>query len=134
MSGVAIVRKLLVDNPALTALVPAARILSGIAPQGTPLPLISVHTISSSEFHDMRRHTRLTRERVQVTVLTNNDYPTMKKALKAANLAPGVHGGTILGFNVRSVLPSGDGPEIPPSDDKIYEQSRDFVVTFTEAN
>jgi hypothetical protein len=35
---------------------------------------------------------------------------------------------------VRSVLPAGGGPEIPPGDDKIYEQSRDFVVTFTEAN
>jgi hypothetical protein len=75
----------------------------------------------------------LIRERVQVTALAR-DYPTMKRLLHAAGLGRGVHTGLIAGFQVHSVIPLGTNPEIPPGDDKIFEQSRDFMVTFTEAN
>lgn len=134
MSGAAIVRTLLAAHAPVTALVPAAKIFAGLAPQGTLAPAVSVHTIGDYEQHDVRRQAKgLIRERVQVTVLAGN-YVQMKAILRAAALGPGVYNGTTAGFRVRSVLPAGGGPEIPPGDDKIFEQSRDFVVTFTEAN
>lgn len=135
MSGTAIMRALLAATPAVTALVPAKSIIAGIVPQGAVLPAIGVTQISGSEEGTMARNmpNRMIRERVQVTVLAK-DYPTMKQIVSAAALGSGVFTGTINGFKVRSILPWGVNPEIPPGDDKIYEQSRDFMVTFVEAN
>lgn len=135
MSATAIVRALLMQRTALTAIVPATRIFTGVAPQGTPLPAIGVTEISSSEEPTVARllSKSLVRSRVQVTVYSMK-YPEMKQLLLLAKLGTGVHTGNVLGFPVNSVLPAGVGPEIPPGDDKIFEQSRDFVVTFREAN
>lgn len=136
MSGAAIVRQLLAQDPVVGALVPANQIRAGIVPQGTAMPAIGVHTISESEEGTMSRRypQKLMRERVQVTVYGGADYAMMKKLMKATALGPGTHRGNVVGFDVRSVMPWGVGPEIPPGDDKIYEQSRDFMVTFVEAN
>lgn len=135
MSGTAIVRALLAGYEPLTALVPAVNIRAGTLPQNTTLPGVVATTVGDNDQETTARNlsTRLVKERVQVTVLAK-DYETMKRALKAARLGPGVHTGIIAGYQVRSVLPWGVGPEIPPGDDKIYEQSRDFMVTFIEAN
>jgi|ERR1044072_3836003 hypothetical protein len=141
MSGTAIVRELLANTSAVTALVPAARIRAGIVPQGIALPAIGVHTISESEEGTIARGyaQKMIYERVQVTVYAKQDdtgsgYALMKRIMKAVALGAGVHTGVVLGFRVRSVMPWGVGPEIPPDDNKIYEQSRDFMVTFVEAN
>lgn len=136
MSGVAIVRELLAAHKPVTDIVPNARIFAGIAPQGTTLPAISVSTVYAEEFSTVARLNakKQNRERVQVTVYTQGNYAQMKALLKACSLGRGVHKGTIVGFEVNSVLPEGENPEIPPGDDKIYEQSRDFMVTFIEAN
>lgn len=138
MSGVAILRALLLANTNVTAVTP--RVVAGILPQGTVLPAIGVSEVSSNEERTVARNlpVKMIRERVQVTVLTQGlpavAYFQMKKLLKAAALGPGVHTGVVLGFRVCSILPEGVGPEIPPADDGIYEQSRDFMVTFLEAN
>ena len=136
MSGVAIVRALLAADPRVTAIVPANRIFSGVIKQGTALPAISVMKIYGSEQETTARNlkSRMIRHRVQVTVLTNQDYITSDKAIRATALSGGVHTGVIVGFPVRSILPYGENPDIPPGDDGIYEQSRDFMVTFIEAN
>lgn len=133
MSGVAIVRALLAADATVMAITP--RVVAGVLPQGVALPALSVSEISSNEFTTTARNlpTKLIRERVQVTALAK-DYAAMKNLLKAAALGRGTHTGTVLGFLVRSILPEGVGPEIPPADDGIYEQSRDFMVTFIEAN
>jgi len=48
---------------------------------------------------------------------------------------PAEHRGTYLGFKTLSVLPAGVGPDLNDlDDDGVYEQSRDFMVTFAEAN
>ena len=70
---------------------------------------------------------RMVRERVQVTAWAH-DFAVMKRLIKAAHLGPGVKTGFILGFKVNSIIPLGTGPEIPPGDSNIYEQSRDFMV------
>lgn len=133
MSGVAILRALLLANTNVTAV--TARVVAGVLPQGVTLPAIGVSEVSSNEERTVARNlpVKMIRERVQVTALAK-DYATMKKLIKAAALGPGVHTGVVLGFRVNSILPEGVGPEIPPADDGIYEQSRDFMVTFLEAN
>ena len=141
MSGTAIMRALLAADPIVLALVPANRIRLGGLPQGTTLPAISISTVYADEFRTVARLNakKQTRERVQVTVYTSQDsgslgYTQLKTILKACSVGRGVKTGTIVGFEVKSVLPESENPEIPPGDDKIYEQSRDFMVTFVEAN
>lgn len=135
MSGVAIVRDLLAADPRVTAIAQPSNIVVGILRQRTVLPAIGVHKIYGSEQETTARNlqSKMIRQRVQVTVLAK-DYPTMEKLMKATALGRGVHTGQVAGFSVRSVLPWGENPEIPPGDDGIYEQSRDFMVTFIEAN
>ena len=136
MSGVAIVRALLAQHAPLLTLAPGIKVFAGIAPQGTALPTITVTEVSSNEQVTTARNltTKMTRERVQVTVLTADNYPLLKNLIKAAALGAGTHRGTVAGFRVNAVMPDGVGPEIPPASDRILEQSRDFMVTFTEAN
>lgn len=141
MSGTAIVRELLINHAPVTSIVPAGRIRAGILPQGTQLPAIAVTSVDENEFRTIARRgqSKQIRERVQVTVYTAYDgngpgYAQLKTLVKACSLGPGVHKGIINGFQVNSVLPEGVGPEIPPGDEKIFEQSRDFMVTFVEAN
>lgn len=141
MSGVAIVRALLAAHAPLTALVPAGKIYAGVIPQNVALPAISVTSISTNEQPTVARGgpAKMVRERVQVTVLVKETgdtagYTLLKRALKAAALGAGVYTGEVLTYQVRSVLEWGAGPEIPVGDDRIYEQSRDFMVTFIEAN
>lgn len=133
MSGVAIMLALLSQNEALTTLTP--RVRAGILPQGTVLPAVGISSVGDSEESTIARNmpVKMIRERVQVTAQAK-DYPTLKRMIKAAALGSGVHTGAVAGFKVCSVLPLGTNPEIPPADDGIYEQSRDFMVTFLEAN
>lgn len=136
MSGAAIVRALLAQHQPLLDLVPAVKVFAGTAKQGTALPTIVCSTVSETEQGTTARNLsrKMIRERVQVTVLVGDDYPLLKKILKATALGAGIHRGTVAGFRVNSVMPWGVGPEIPPASDRILEQSRDFMVTFTEAN
>lgn len=136
MSGVAILRALLAARPEVRAIITDDEsIRSGVLPQGSTVPALSVHTIDENEVETLARNlsVKTIRERVQVTALATK-WTVMKRLLKAAALGPGVHTGTVLGIRVKSILPAGVGPEIPPGDDGIYEQSRDFIVTFVEAN
>lgn len=136
MSGVAIIRALLIAHKPVTDIVFASNIRAGILPQGSALPAVSVSSVSEIEEITTARNmpVKMIRERVQVTVYTSGDYPKMKALMKATSLGKGVFTGTVAGFRVRSVLPWSVGPEIPPADDNIFEQSRDFMVTFVEAN
>lgn len=136
MSGVAIMRALLTSHAPLTALVPAARIVSGKIPQGTDLPAISIMEVDGYERSTVARRQATSQNvsRVQVTVVARS-LPIQKQILAAAKLGPGVHRGTYAGFKTLSVTPAGVGPDMNDlDDDGIYEQSRDFMVTFVEAN
>lgn len=136
MSAVAIVRALLAAHAPLTALVPAAKIFIGAAPQGTAPPLISVSRIYGDEISTIARRQpgKTMRTRVQVTVLAKDPggYELSEKILKAAALGAGVRTGTVLSYSVKAILPMGEGPDLPVGDDKIHEKSRDFMVTYSE--
>ena len=131
MSGVAIVRALLVSNAALLAAVPAAKIMAGAIPLATVLPAISVAQISSTERHTVAMvGQKLITERVQVTVCAKS-YPTQKSILALVRAALPVSRGVVAGFDCDSVLADSEGPDIYDPDAVIYEQSQDFFVKFS---
>lgn len=134
--AIAIMRALLVAHAPLTALVPAPRVFAGIIPQGALLPAISIQEISGTENSTVARlqATTQNRSRVQVTVVTKS-LADQKRIISAAKLGPGTHRGTFASYKTLSVMPESVGPDMNNlDDDGIYEQSRDFMVTFVEAN
>jgi hypothetical protein len=137
MSAVKIIRKLLIDWPPLAAAgVPDDRVHIGALPQGAPTPAIAISEVGGSEpwKTTTRRRAKTTmRSRVQVTVYAKT-YEQQKALIKATGLGPGYQIGEVAGYTVNMVDPVGINPDIYPGDDKIYEQSRDFMVTFAEAN
>lgn len=135
MSAVKVIRALLVAHAPVLALVPAARIVAGTVPQGTPLPAIGLTEISRVELPTVslgQRAVQVT-ARVQVTVHASA-YPEQKAVLQAARLGPGAHTGTVAGVEVRSVMRDVVGPDMTGDDAGVYQQSRDFKVVFVEAN
>jgi hypothetical protein len=138
MSGVSIVVALLRAHAPVMAILPSSSVYAGPVPQGKPLPAISVTEISSNEQDTVNRDKpkTLVRSRVQVTVLAagQGGYAKMKELLLAAKLGAGNHTGMVGAHEVNSVRPYGVNPEMPVDDAGIYEQSRDFMVTFLETN
>lgn len=138
MSATMIVRALLRARPQLIEMVPAARIVIGDVTQGTPLPAVSVRDVGSNEIETVarRRPNSTIQARVQVTVYAST-YEKQEAILLACKLGEGVHTGIVNGYHCNSVLPRGVGPALESGDitsGKIYERSRDFMVTFKEAN
>lgn len=135
MSAIKVIRALLAAHAPVLALVPAARIVAGTVPQGTPLPAIGLTEISRVELPTVslgQRAVQVT-ARVQVTVHASA-YPEQKAVLQAARLAPGAHTGTVAGVAVRSVMRDVVGPDMTDDEAGVYQQSRDFKVVFVEAN
>lgn len=136
MSATVIMRALLLACSQITDLVPAARVFIGTTiTAATPLPAILITDISGNEISTVARRRPFTtiRARVQLTVYAKN-YPEQEAVLLACKLGQGVHTGIVGGYHVNAVEPMGVGPALPPGDDKIFERSRDFMVTFKEAN
>lgn len=133
MSGVAVIRYLLANNLALTAVVPAERITGGVIALGTDLPAISITQIDgvprlNVEMVDTKR---MITERVQVTVDTKN-YPDKKSILTLVRQALPISKGTINGVICDSVLPDVLGPDLDDPETQIFSQSRDFIVKWHE--
>lgn len=138
MSGVAILRALLLAHQPLMDLVPPARVFVGEIPLGATLPAVLLTSVSGpNEIGTVSRNTAYTtvRERIQVTVHATS-YEEQENILLACKLGRGVHTGVHAGFYTNSVLPEGVNPPILPDSDSdpVYERSRDFMVTFSEAN
>ncbi|MGK5049608.1 tail completion protein gp17 [Janthinobacterium sp. GB4P2] len=135
MSAVKVVRALLLAHAPVLALVPAARIVVGTVPQGTPLPAIGLTEISRNELAtvSLAQASVQVTARVQATVHANS-YPEQKAVLQAAKLGPGAHTGIVAGIAVRSVMRDTVGPDLKSIGSDIFEQSRDFKVVFVEAN
>ena len=132
MSGTAIVRFLLSQNANLTAVVPAAKIQSGVIPLNTALPAISVMQVSGVPRNTVAMAsgaTVLVTDRVQVTVMALN-YPSQKSILALVRAALPVSRGTVNGFAVDSILPEDDGPDFFDAGLSIYMQSSDWMCKF----
>lgn len=132
MSGVAVIGYLLRNTGAMTAIVPSARVYSGVLPLNTVLPALSVAQVSGQEWLPVRSSgVSLMTERVQVSVMTKS-YATQKAAMKAIRDAVTYQRGTIGGFAVDSILPDTVSPDIQDPDSGNYFQSQDFIVKWRE--
>lgn len=140
MSGVAVVRYLLANAGAVTAVIPAARIIAGDLPLNTVMPAIAVTEIDSQPRNTvaMNEPNRMHTERVQVSVLfkgpsgtpAGTGYPGVKAMLALVLAAvPHTHG-TVNGVNVVDILPSWEGHDLQDVATALYSGSRDFLVRY----
>ena len=132
MSAVKIIRTLLTADPDLIALVPAVRVIAGIIPQGTALPVIGITEVSRVDTNIVKAGaTARSTSRVQVSVMTAN-YPAQKLLLKAARHACRDKVGAIAGVQGVTVHTDSTGPDFSDPETGFYMQSQDFKVSFTE--
>lgn len=131
MTGEAVIRALLVQASALTALVPVARIYPGLVAQDAALPAIAFSGISDVLLPTVSAYpgVELRRSRVSVTVLAT-DYPSIKALISEVIKACNYQRGAIAGLSVISVLRDLIGPDLRDDDRGVYRQSVDLVVTF----
>lgn len=138
MSGVAVIRYLLVHYQPLLNVVPASRIMAGDLPLNTTLPAISVTQIGSTPRNTvgMNGAQVLHTDRVQVSVLVKGSqgspagqgYPGVRSLLKLVLAACPHQHGTINGVVTDSVLPDTEGPDACDETVALYTGSRDFIV------
>ena len=129
MSGVAVVRYLLANHAALTAEVPATRILGGPAPLKTALPAISVAHISGMPRITVANDStkRLHTDRIQVMVHAGS-YAAKGPLLALVMAACTGRRGTTNGVDLDSILPDLEGPDLDEPEAFIFRRSRDFIV------
>lgn len=134
MKAVNVIRALLLAHPPVAALLGPTSVIIGTVKQGV-MPAIGITEISRNEQSTVARSgpAKMMRARIQVTVYASS-YTMQKALLAAAGLGAGTHTGTVAGIAVRSVLPEGVGPDFSDDAAGIFEQSRDFIVTYVEAN
>ena len=129
--AVAAVRALLAANTALTAVVPAARIMAGVLPQGTALPAIGITLVGSTTEQAVAATAKVLRtSRVQVTPMAGS-YPVMRQALALARSALPRSRGTVGSVKVDAILPGAEGPDFATEED-IHQGSQDFIVKTIE--
>ena len=134
MSAVKAIRALLVAHAPVAAIV-GQRIYAGLVPEGSPYPILYIGEVSRTErlTTSLTGSSVLVMARVQVTAITRS-YAECKALLQAARLDAGAHTGVIAGVTVRSITRQPIGPDFYDADVKTFEQSRDFMIVFTEEN
>lgn len=135
MSAVKVIRALLVGAAPVVSLCPAARIMAGVAPQGTAMPALSLMHISTVPLVriDAQAEFNLVTSRVQVTVLASS-YAGVKPLLDAVRRACNYQRGILAGVDVASIVRDTVGPDFSNDAATIHYQAIDFKVTFHEPN
>lgn len=134
MSAERVIFALLSNHAPLNALVPARRIFPGVLPQGTDLPAIGYrHIVSVGDHAVAASASTMTTSRIQVTA-TASSYPEMKQLLALVKQACHRRTGLIAGVKVQHVRSDTVGPDPDGTNPKIFSQSVDFKVTFSEPN
>lgn len=139
MSGVSVIRYLLVHSAPLIAVVNANNIKGGVLPL-TVLPGISISTIDGipRKTIAMTEPNRLITERVQVMVQTKSDVPSgyaqMKQILNLVAAALPNTRGTINNVTVECVLPESEGPELIDAALSVNMQSQDYFVKWKRSS
>lgn len=134
MSAVKVIRALLGAHQPVVALI-GSRIYAGMVPEGSVYPVMHLKEVSRSErlTTSLAGASVLVTARVQVTAIARS-YGECKALLQAAKLDAGAHTGIIDGVTVRSISRQSVGPDLYEEDVKTFEQSRDFMIVFTEEN
>lgn len=132
MDGLVAVRQLLISDAALTALVPANRVIAGPAAIGSSLPLISLQSISKVDLNlNDPAAKRMVRERVQVTVHAAN-FSEQKAILRAVRHAVADQRPTVAGISNVTVHTESAGPDFMSEDEAIWLGSQDFMTIYNE--
>lgn len=133
MSGVAIIRALLVASGSMTAVVPQERIKASDLPIGTALPSISIIKVSGVDRHIVKtRHRPRVTERVQVTVMADG-YPQKEIVINLVRAACADKVGAIAGYNAVSVITYDQGPDFTMGEGSgINMQVQDFSVSYAQ--
>lgn len=131
MSGVAIIRNLLVANANLTAVVSANNIIAGTLPLNITVPAISIEDISGVPRRNMGMvsNTYLFTDRVRIDVKAGT-YPQKKSVLELVRLALPNRRGAVGNYTVDSVLPDSKGPDRDDPEIGLYFQYRDYIVKY----
>lgn len=123
---------LLTNNVPLTAVVPAASIMAGVIPEGTPAPCIGLVHVSTVRRHSIPGSaTEFCTSRIQVTVHAAT-YQALHDALQLVLAALPRSRGTVAGVNVDSILSDIEGPDFHDEESGVYMRSRDYIVKFSE--
>ena len=141
MSGVAVIRYLLANAAAVTAVVPATRIMAGDLPLNTVMPAIQVTQIDSVPFNLLKINDtpKLHTDRVQVSALFKGPegspagagYPGVRSLLKLVLAACPSQRGAVNGVAVDSITPDTEGPDLQDASTALYSGSRDFLVRWS---
>lgn len=132
MDGAAALRLVLVGNGALTALVPAEAIVAGEMPQGTPLPAITIESVSLNDRNIPNPSTtRHVQERVDVMVHARN-VPTRQQILRAVRKAAADKFPTVSGIANVTIHTDGMGPPFMNEEAAIYLRTQTFRVEYNE--
>lgn len=132
MSGVKVIRHLLANNAPLIAVVAASKISAGELPQGTVLPAIEVHHVSTNWASEITAQSKYASSRVQITVLAAN-YPQQAQIMDLVRTAVPRTGGTINGVNVDCILRDGAGPDFRDDAAGIFMQVQDYFVKYNDS-
>jgi len=133
MSGVAVIRELLLASAEYLAMVSAENTRAGVLPIKTPVPAVGVMSISIVPLNFLapgsrRRFT----ERVQVTALAD-DYVQKEEILALARRICADRLGEFADVTEVSVLLDSAGPDFTSDDGSIVMQSQDFSVGYNVA-
>lgn len=132
MSAVYVVRYLLANSMAVTAIVPATSIFSGDIPQKTPIPSILITQVSGNPLNFIRNNSRQTQtDGIRVSV-SAHDYATVKSLMPLILAAVRGQRGTVNGFSVIDIRPDFQGPDFYDSLLNVHTQNRDLLVRWTQ--
>lgn len=131
MSGLVVLRAVLVGDPLVTAAVPVERIVADELPLDTPLPALSITMISSVDRKALRRSAlRRVAERVQVTILARDATERLDLTARVRAAAEGLVG-DVAGIAAVSIQSEGQGPDLT-TEAGIRIRTQDFIVSFNE--
>lgn len=133
MNGVDILRALLMADADVVAAV-NGQIMAGTIPVNTVLPAIKISQISANRHPTISqtRENSLITARIQVGVKAKS-YAQMADLIFLARLGRSSYSNMqVAGMLVNSVLQAGISPEFIQDDIGLFEQSRDFMVTYQE--
>jgi hypothetical protein len=132
MSDVKAIRYLLANNVSLVAVVPAAKIVAGLIPQGTVLPAIAVSHVSTTRQRMIASPgVELLTSRVQITAIATS-YPQQKTILGLIKAALPRTRGTVNGVTVGSLLFELAGPDFRDDEIGSFMGSLDYIITHSE--
>lgn len=137
MSGAAIINYLLSNAAGMTALVPAANILTGMLPLPEQVPCICVQQIDGQQYNSltMTETPKLVMQRVQVSVFARDTggvsgYGKVKSIMAQVLAACPQTKGTVTGYVVDSLITDAEGQDFYDNETLIYSQTQDFLVAF----